>query len=166
MIFDPDIIRSFAEKYIADIRQSMDSSGVTASGNFNRSLTYTQTDKELIIEGAAYAGAIEFGRKPSSGGGSGVLRGLIRKWIDDKGITPTGKISKDSLAYLIARKIHQQGTALFSGTDHYGRSKPSKVIDGIRTDGRIEKLGKDLALNIITEIKTQIIDKNGTGSDS
>jgi hypothetical protein len=144
----------------------MDSSGVTASGNFNRSLTYTQTDKELIIEGAAYAGAIEFGRKPSSGGGSGVLRGLIRKWIDDKGITPQGKISKDSLAYLIARKIHQQGTALFSGTDHYGRSKPSKVIDGIRTDGRIEKLGKDLALNIITEIKTQIIDKNGTGSDS
>jgi hypothetical protein len=167
MIFDPDIIRSFAEKYITDIRQSMDSSGVTASGNFNRSLTYTQTDKELIIEGAAYAGAIEFGRKPSSGGGgSGVLKELIRKWIDDKGITPTGNISKDSLAYLIARKIHQQGTAIFSGTDHYGRSKPSKVIDGIRTDGRIEKLGKDLALNIITEIKTQIIDNNATSSNS
>jgi hypothetical protein len=165
MIFDPDIIRSFAEKYITDIRQSMDSSGVTASGNFNRSLTYTQTDKELIIEGAAYAGAIEFGRKPSSGGGSGILRGLIRKWIDDKGITPQGNISKDSLAYLITRKIHQQGTALYRGTDHYGRTKPSKVIDGIRTDGRIEKLGKDLALNIITEIKTQIIDKNGTGSN-
>jgi hypothetical protein len=165
MIFDPDIIRSFAEKYITDIRQSMDSSGVTASGNFNRSLTYTQTDKELIIEGAAYAGAIEFGRKPSGGGGSGVLKGLIRKWIDDKGITPTGNISKDSLAFLITRKIHQQGTALYRGTDYYGRTKPSKVIDGIRTDGRIEKLGKDLALNIITEIKTQIIDKNGTGSN-
>ena len=144
----------------------MDTSGVTASGNFNRSLSYQQTDKELIITGAAYAGAIEFGRKPSSGGGSGVLRGLIRKWIDDKGITPTGNISKDSLAYLITRKIHQQGTALFSGTDHYGRTKPSKVIDGIRTDGRIEKLGKDLALNIITEIKTQIIDNNANSSNS
>jgi len=166
MIFDPDIIRSFAEKYITDIRQSMDSSGVTASGNFNRSLTYTQTDKELIIQGAAYAGAIEFGRKPSGGGGSGVLRGLIRKWIDDKGITPTGNISKDSLAYLITRKIHEEGTRLYGpGADYYNRSKPSKVIDGIRTDGRIEKLGKDLALNIITEIKTQIIDKNGTGSN-
>jgi hypothetical protein len=165
MIFDPDIIRSFADKYITDIRQSMDSSGVTASGNFNRSLDYKQTDKELIIEGAAYAGAIEFGRKSTSGGGSGILRGLIRRWIDDKGITPTGKISKDSLAYLITRKIHQQGTALYRGTDYYGRSKPSKVIDGIRTDGRIQKLGKDLALNIIKEVKTQITDKNGTGSN-
>jgi hypothetical protein len=159
MIFDPDIIKSFAEKYIEDVRQSMDSSGVTASGNFNRSLAYQQTDKELIITGAAYAGAIEMGRKPTSGGGSGVLKALIRQWIDDKGITPQGKISKDSLAYLITRKIHQQGTALYRGTDYYGRTKPSKIIDGIRTDGRIEKLGKDLALNIIAEIKSQISQK-------
>ena len=158
--FDPDIIKSFAETYIKDVRESMDSKGVTASGNFNKSLTYTQSDRELVVEGAAYAGAIEFGRKPSGGGGSGVLRGLIRKWIDDKGITPRDNISKDSLAFLITRKIHQEGTALFRGQDSYGRSKPSKVIQGVTEDGRIDKLRKDLALNIIEQIKTDLIDPN------
>jgi hypothetical protein len=157
-MFDPDIIRSFAEKYIEDIRKSMDSSGVTASGNFNRSLQYYQSDKELIIYGAPYAGAIEFGRGPSSGKGDGSLRGIIRKWIDVKGITPTGKISKDSLAFLITRKIHEEGTKLYRKD---GKKNPSKVIDGIRTDGRIEELAKKLALNVITEVKTQL-KENGT----
>jgi hypothetical protein len=155
--FDPELVRSFADKVVFDIKQSMDVSGVTASGKFNRSLDANVTDKEVLVTGLKYAGAIESGRKPSSGG-TGILRALIRSWIDDKGIIPTGGISKDSLAYLITRKIHQEGTRLYNGTDFYGRSKPSRVIRGVVKDGRIEELGSDLMINYVKQIKSELFD--------
>jgi hypothetical protein len=151
-----ELLRSFATETINDIRQSMDDSGVTASGKFNRSLKADITPNSLVITGSRYAGAIELGRKPTSSGGAGVLRGLIRQWIDDKGITPTGNISKDSLAYLITRKIHQQGTALYRGSDHYGRSKPSRVISGVLEDGRVEKLAKSVVLDVISQFRSEL----------
>jgi hypothetical protein len=151
-----DILRSFATETINDIRLSMDASGVTASGKFNRSLQAEIKPDELVITGARYAGAIELGRKPTSSGGPGELRKLIRSWIDDKGITPTGDISKDSLAYLITRKIHEQGTLLHRGTDFYGRSKPSRVISGVLEDGRVEKLAKSVVLDVISQFKSEL----------
>ena len=151
-----DILKSFATEAILDIRASMDTSGVTASGKFNASLTAEITPNSVVVRGARYAGAIELGRKPTSGGGAGVLRGLIRQWIDDKGITPTGNISKDSLAFLITRKIHRQGTALYRGTDHYGRSKPSRVIAGVVEDGRIEELAKSVVLDVISQFRSEL----------
>lgn len=161
--FDPELVRSFADNVVLDIKQSMDVSGVTASGKFNRSLDANVTDKEVLITGLKYAGAIESGRKPSSGG-TGILRALIRSWIDDKGIIPTGGISKDSLAYLITRKIHQEGTRLYNGNDFYGRSKPSRVIRGVVKDGRIEELGSDLMINYVKQIKSELFD--GINSNS
>jgi hypothetical protein len=161
--FDSDILKSFADKVIVDIRQSMDVNGVTASGRFNKSLTSEVTNNEVVITGFKYAGAIESGRKPS-GGGAGILRALIRSWIDDKGIVPTGGISKDSLAYLITRKIHQDGTRLYNGTDFYGRSKPSRVIQGVVKDGRIEQLGLELMLNYVKQIKSELFNGNNSNS--
>jgi hypothetical protein len=161
--FDPEILNSFADKVIVDIRQSMDVSGVTASGKFNRSLESTVSSNEVVITGLKYAGAIESGRKPSSGG-TGILRALIRSWIDDKGIVPTGGISKDSLAFLITRKIHQDGTRLYRGTDYYGRSKPSRVIEGVVKDGRIEQLGSDLILSFVKQVKSEIFNGNNSNS--
>jgi len=161
--FDPEILKSFADKTVFDIRQSMDVSGVTASGKFNRSLESTVSSNEVVITGLKYAGAIESGRKPSSGG-TGILRALIRSWIDDKGIVPTGGISKDSLAYLITRKIHQDGTRLYRGTDYYGRSKPSRVIEGVVKDGRIEQLGSELMLNFVKQVKSEIFNGNNSNS--
>ncbi len=160
--FDPELLKSFATDTVSDIRQSMDVSGVTASGKFNRSLESDVTDKEVLITGLKYAGAIESGRKPSSGG-TGVLRELIRSWIDDKGIIPTGGITKDSLSYLITRKIHKEGTRLYNGADFYGRSKPSRVITGVVKDGRIQELGSDLMLNYVKQIKSEIF--NGINSN-
>jgi hypothetical protein len=156
IVIDTDILQSFAARFIQDLRESMDSSGVTASGKFNRSLKAEIKPDQLIVTGLRYAGAIELGRKPTSGGGNGELRQEIRSWIDDKGITPTGKISKDSLAYIITRKIHREGTKLYRGTDYYGRSKPSRVISGVIEDGRIEKLAKSVVLDVISQFRTEL----------
>jgi hypothetical protein len=156
IVIDTDILQSFAARFIQDLRESMDSSGVTASGNFNRSLKAEIKPDQLVVTGLRYAGAIELGRKPTSGGGNGELRQAIRSWIDDKGITPTGNISKDSLAYIITRKIHREGTKLYRGTDYYGRSKPSRVISGVIEDGRIEKLAKSVVLDVISQFRTEL----------
>jgi hypothetical protein len=156
IVIDTDILQSFAARFIQDLRESMDSSGVTASGKFNRSLKAEIKPDQLVVTGLRYAGAIELGRKPTSGGGNGELRQAIRSWIDDKGITPTGKISKDSLAYIITRKIHREGTKLYRGTDYYGRSAPSRVISGVIEDGRIEKLAKSVVLDVISKFRTEI----------
>jgi hypothetical protein len=155
IVIDTDILQSFAARFIQDLRESMDSSGVTASGNFNRSLTADITANSVTVLGARYAGAIELGRKPTSGGGNGELRKAIRSWIDDKGINPAD-ISKDSLAFIITRKIHREGTKLYRGTDSYGRTKPSRVITGVIEDGRIEKLAKSVVLDVISQFRTEI----------
>ena len=155
IVIDTDILQSFAARFIQDLRESMDSSGVTASGNFNRSLTAEITNNSVTVLGARYAGAIELGRKPTSGGGNGELRKAIRSWIDDKGINPAD-ISKDSLAYIITRKIHREGTKLYRGTDSYGRTKPSRVITGVIEDGRIDKLAKSVVLDVISQFRTEI----------
>lgn len=152
---DTDILQSFAARFIQDLRESMDSSGVTASGNFNKTLKAIITPNTVVVEGERYAGAIELGRKPTSGGGNGELRKAIRSWIDDKGISPAD-ISKDSLAFIITRKIHREGTKLYRGTDSYGRTKPSRVITGVIEDGRIEKLAKSVVLDVISQFKTEI----------
>lgn len=157
IVISTEILQSFAARFIDDVRDSMNASGVTASGNFNRSLQATITENSVVITGAMYAGAIELGRRPTTSGGDGSLRSLIRRWIDDKGITPTGNISKDSLAYLITRKIHEKGTLLYYTTDHYGRTKPSRVIAGVIEDGRIDKLAKSVVLDVITQVKSAIL---------
>lgn len=155
---DTDILKSWASTAIQDLRESMDVSGVTASGRFNQSLVAEITPNSVVIRGLRYVGAIELGRKPTSGGGNGELRKAIMSWIDSKGITPNG-ISKDSLAFLITRKIHREGTALYNGTDHYGRSKPSRVIAGVLEDGRVQKLADSVVLDVISKFRTEIFKK-------
>lgn len=155
IVIDTDILQSFAARFIQDLRESMDSSGVTASGNFNKTLKATIRPNTVVVEGERYAGAIELGRKPTSGGGNGELRKAIRSWIDDKGISPAD-ISKDSLAYIITRKIHREGTKLYRGTDSYGRTKPSRVITGVIEDGRIDKLAQSVVLDVVSQFRSEI----------
>jgi hypothetical protein len=146
------VLKKFGESLVADISQSIEQSGISASGNLQRSIYYKLTDNRLTVYGAPYAKTAEEGRGPTQKAG-GDLRSQIRKWIDDKGIIPDG-ITKDSLAFLISRKIHREGTALFNGTDFYGRTKPSMVIEGVVQDGRIDELKQDLIKTYVAQIKT------------
>jgi hypothetical protein len=79
------------------------------------------------------------------------LRQIIRKWIDDKGIIPKGKISKDSLAFLISRKIHKEGIKPT-------RTRSRLIVDAIN-ENELNKL-----FNILgDDFKTSLINfmKNG-----
>ena len=160
MKFDEEIFSEFGDAILADLRQSIDASGIRASGNLQKSLRWDLTDKEFILWGAPYAFTAEFGRGPSQTSG-GDLRAEIRKWIDLKGIIPDG-ITKDSLAFVITRSIHNKGTRLFDGSrpDFYGRTKPSEVLNGVINDGRINKLQEDLTTSIVKAIRNTLNDGN------
>lgn len=158
---DKVIVERFAKQLTTDLKNSVASSGITASGELENSFRYELTDKSLRVYAAKHAGAAEDGRKPTANTGTGALRKAIRQWIDDKGIIPKpdsrGRTpSKDSLAYIIARSIHQNGTLLFRGTDFYGRTKPTKIIRGVVNDGRIDDLRRSLITSFVSSIKNQL----------
>lgn len=118
------IVRRVFEQMIARIQENIRTKPVTrhgamnASGRTAASLTYEIRGNEALMYGAGHIFALEFGSGPTTNGGDGSLKDRIRVWIDDKQIQPepgpNGRpISKDSLAYLIARKKHNEGTLLY-----------------------------------------------------
>lgn len=81
---------------------------VNASGKLKNSVRYDIKDAVMRVYSLDYIYYLEKGRKP----GKRPPRSAIRQWIDDKGITPDG-ISKDSLAFLIQRKIGEEGNTVY-----------------------------------------------------
>lgn len=105
------VLKVFAEKTIADIRSRIPN----VTGTMSQSLGYTIDNTGLIIFSTEkYFTVLETGRKPTDSNapaGNPTLRQSILKWIENKPIY--GDISKESLAYLISRKIHEEGTLLY-----------------------------------------------------
>jgi hypothetical protein len=159
---DNKAVVSFADKLKVDLSDSVTRSGVSASGNLAKSFRYTLDPNRLRVYAAGYYAAIEIGRKPTVNGGSGVLRSIIRKWIEDKKIIPKpdeqGRtITKDSLAFLITRKIHREGTLLNSiKKDFYGRTNPTQIITGVINDGRLDSLKRELITSFVFQIKQDL----------
>lgn len=130
--------------------------GMKASGDWERSLNaiinITVTTFSAIIRGNHYTEYLTKGREP----GGFPPHDVIRKWIDDKGITPKDNITKDQLAFLIARKIAREGTEYFKqgGTD---------LIDSVITPERIRKivdaLGVALTANLEFEVNEILLRK-------
>lgn len=79
-----------------------------ASGRTIASMKVEVTEDGGVLWGRSPFGTLETGRKPGK-----VPAGfwkIIRQWMDDKGI----QVQKpDSFAYLVARKIANEGTQLF-----------------------------------------------------
>lgn len=75
-----------------------------ATGQLANSISYRVNNGVLQITGAPYLPYVLYGRKP----GKGPPRKAIEQWIDEKGIV--AELSRQSLAYLIQRKIATEGT--------------------------------------------------------
>ena len=105
-----DIGREIAQAYRNELRDK----GAVASGdlkNFKWDVEMTHYGLDLIFYLPEHWRYIEYGRgatSPNPKLGQRRLREIIKDWIEVKGIQRPD-ISTDSLAYLIARKIHTQG---------------------------------------------------------
>lgn len=123
---------------------------VNASGNLAASLrcevSQTPDGYRLSLYAAAYALALEYGRKP------GAFPNLlaIKQWIADKGIVPhpdaKGRaVSTDSLAFLIGRKIQQQGTTIFQA------GQPSQLFGALLSPEAVQQALLKLLLPVYVE---------------
>lgn len=151
--------RDFLGRTIQEMRETMSSGGASpykdmnASGKSRRAFRFTiktsETELIGIIYGPAHVEYLERGRGP----GKAPPRDTIKAWIRDKGIVPRD-ITEDSLAYLIQRKIAQQGTrmharnhrsGILSKTTNRRRIKAfyDTITDAARLDIRYE-LGQRL----------------------
>lgn len=132
-----------------DLIAKYDELGLRASGAFERELFTEQRGLSVALFGAHYTEQLVNGREP----GAFPPVANIEQWIIDKGISYSD-ISLSSLAFLIARKIANEGTNIFQqgGTDLI-----DSVITPERIQGIINKVSvfqvSEFVLNITNELK-------------
>ena len=114
---------------------------VNASGKLAKSIRYDVTPNNLKVYALNYFYYVENGRK----GGKRPPRSVIRQWIIDKGIKPQGKISIDSLAFLIQRKIGESGTTAF-------QQGGTKLLEDVATKERIDMVRQQIALTMQNQL--------------
>ena len=136
-----EIIQTWLNGRREVMRQEYISSGRKASGYFGEHIDVEMYDEGGRIKTPLYVGALVFGRKPTSGGGGGrSLYSMIIDWIKVKGITPDDpKMSVNTLAYLISRKIHKQGIKVPNAFND------GKLIDNTFTSESVQDLKSELA---------------------
>lgn len=149
-----DVLNTYGQRVVSELRDAIKNKPLprrngksyvaNASGDLEKTLNFKVENGVLTVYANKYIGALIFGRKPTTGGGNGALKRAIRVWIDDKGITPYGLISKDSLAFIIARKIHKEGTLLYP--------QGSDLLSAIITDEFINKLKSDIFSDITDSV--------------
>jgi hypothetical protein len=160
MLNSEQVLNTYGQIIVERVRNAIRTKDLTgygasvASGNLLNSVRYeVNNGNELIIYAAQYIGALQFGRKPtqSTSPSNPTLKENIRQWIDVKGIEPDG-ISKDSLAYLISRKIHNEGTVIYKKNN--GMS--SGLLDDVLGEELTKEIGDALLFATADLIKTLI----------
>lgn len=137
-----------------DLINNYNRMGLRASGKFARDLEPIVSEGQLSVKAymlsAKHAYFMENGRGATKNPGNGNLREIIRAWIDNKGIVPR-LISKDSLAFLITRKIHNEGIKVPNKYNSGG------VISNVITNERIENLIQEIKPIFSKNIKSETI---------
>jgi len=145
-----ELVKAIQEKQLARRGARGNFSSVAnASGRLARSVRSEVKGSVLTVYADDYIYYLENGRGPTKGGGNGGLRAIIRKWIDDKGIVPDG-ITKDSLAYLITRRIHEEGTTIY-------QAGGSDLVSGIFNEQLIDSIEREFAELVLVEINSDIL---------
>ena len=136
-----DILKDWTNKTEASILKNYHGMGFKASGNFEKDIeskiTRNGEKYNIQILGSYYTYWMENSRKP----GKFPPKNVILQWIDAKGIVPNG-ISKNSLAYLIGRKIAENGTVHRPG-----------VITTAVTDDAVSELFENIKKATLSDLK-------------
>lgn len=112
-----------------------------ASGRTEQQLAYVADEQGLTATGPAHVQALITGRGPTtSSAGSGLpLREVLAQWAEDKGLKLNRGQTYESLGYVLARRIHAEGTAL------YRSHTPSGILQSVLTQDWLTTLTARIA---------------------
>lgn len=147
------IISNWLDQKVAALKENVNKH-FKATGGTRDSIHSTFEGEVATIQGSSILHFGEDGRgvtKVSGPKGTGILRDIIREWIDVKGIVPKDNISKDSLAFLIARKIHAEGIKVPN------KYNPGKILSSVINDKSVRELMNQLGASIIAEFESDIL---------
>jgi len=131
----------------ADLIKAYNESGLKASGEFERQLETEATNDKAILYGAYHSQFMELGRRA----GKRPPIAVILKWLDDKKITPKPGLTKQALAFLIARKIGRDGIRVPNKYNAGG------IISKVITEQRIMELINQLKFVEVEKITSDIM---------
>ena len=148
---DDEIIKEEIDGILVDLVKAYEASGRKASGEFAKGLEAVYEPNKGTIRGYVYlAGRGKTKKKGKPGEPTLVKR--IEDWLKTKGIRPIEKKMKlSSLAFLIARKIHKQGTDRSKWFNIY-----EEVITASRINQIIERISEVNVNRIVTEINIEL----------
>lgn len=146
-----EIIKEEIDAILVDIIEVYNNSGRRVSGQFEEGLEAVYEHNKGTIKGFAYL-AGRGATKAKGKSGEPTLQERILEWLKNRGIKPLKKKMKlRSLAYLIARKIHQQGTKRSEWLKVY-----EQVITPERIDSIIDRISELNVNKMITTIKAEL----------
>lgn len=125
-----EIILEEMESIRAEMVKFYQDSGMKASGTFEAETVVRMEGNKAFIDSPSYSVQLIRGRRP----GTMPPIQAIESWIRTKGIRPIqDEISISSLAYLIARKIKNEGTRYF-------KEGGTELLDSVVTPQRIQRI--------------------------
>ena len=145
-----DILQEEGDAVVMSLRNSLAANKVNASGRLSNSIRadVNKAGDRLTVSALAYIFTAEDGRAPTKNPGPGVLRPRIREWLDQKGVPAWPGMTRDAQAFVIARKIHKEGTRLFR------RGGNSGVLTDVLTDELIARI----SIKVLTEVGENAIE--------
>jgi len=142
--------QSILQKHMEEIKHDLIAKyrelGMKASGQWEESLEVKVERLSGTILGEPYTEQLVNGRAP----GKFPPISAIRQWVIDKGINYYGKQSTlNSIAFLVARKIAQEGTRYFQqgGTD---------LVSSVITPQRIQRIIDEVTFFHINQFTSDI----------
>ncbi len=151
------IFQSFAETTVKGIQENIRTKRVTKFGSMNasgkaaESIKYrlTETGFEIYVFGkaVAYFDTLETGRKP----GKQPPTAALKQWVILRNLPSKWKMSADSAAFLVARKIGQEGTNVFTQGGHTG------IVKDWVNEARIKELRESILPVFVDEVTSLIL---------
>ena len=129
-----EIFKQFTDEIIPQLQK--------VSKRFANSITSEYNEESLTISASPFIRVLIDGRpptRPNAPKGNPTLQQIIRKWIDEKNISPRANQNgiiptKEQLSWAISKSIHVNGDLLWQ------RGGGNNIFDSILTSERINNL--------------------------